>query len=92
MDPLMPIMMDVTAPTLLVMLRPPTKAVTTLMPMAVSGHGGSHNLGCAVMILLQDVAGRKNKPMLPAEIVCVLPCGILTVGQRTSPAEHTQLP
>ena len=31
------------------------------------GRGGPHNLGCTVMILLQDAAGRK-KPMLPAEI------------------------
>ena len=51
------------------------------------GCGGPHNLGFAVMILLQDVAGRKNKPMLPAEIACALPHGILTVGRRISPAE-----
>ena len=36
MDPPMPIMMDVVAPTLLVMLRQSTKAVPILMPMAVT--------------------------------------------------------
>ena len=44
------------------------------------------------MILLQNVSGGKNKPMLPAEIARAVPHGILTVGRRGSPSEtHTFL-
>jgi len=44
------------------------------------------------MILLQNVSGGKNKPMLPAEIARALPHGILAVGRRGSPSEtHTHL-
>ena len=56
------------------------------------GHGGPQNLGFTVIILPQDVAGRKNKPMLLAEIAHALPHGILTVGRLGSPDEtHTRL-
>ena len=44
------------------------------------------------MILLQNISGDNNKPMIPAEIACALPHGILMVGRRGSPREiHTHL-
>ena len=44
------------------------------------------------MILLQNMSGGKNTPMLPADIARALPHGILTVGRRESPDEtYTRL-